>query len=141
MATSKYALCVKIDKDMFEIFDIFYVEKDTEIDLKYKKAISLGVFAFHKDISNGIQIGSILEKDNFVSDPAKEYIYISKDQNAYMLTCNNIVFSVLVKNKNDLSDEKYQAAFQSEVILIDVSSEDLVGFGDIWDGKKIINMI
>jgi hypothetical protein len=141
MATSKYALCVKIDKDMFEIFDIFYVEKDTEIDLKYKKAISLGVFAFHKDISNGIQIGSILEKDNFVSDPAKEYTYISKDQNAYMLTCNNIVFSVLVRNKNDLSDEKYQAAFQSEVILIDVSSEDLVGFGDIWDGKKIINMI
>lgn len=141
MFISMYALAVEIEDNLFEIFDILYFEKDTEIDFRYKKAISFGATGIYKNIRDGIKINAILQNDSLVSDSNEETFSIDENENIYLFISNNRVFGFIINQKHSQSDEKYQAAFSSNVILIDISLEKNVGLGDLWDGQKIVSVI
>ena len=141
MIINEYALAVEIENGMFEIFDILYFEKDTEIDLKYKKAILDGATGVYTGIRTGIKIGATLEEHKNMNYISEEVFNISEDQNVYLFISNNKIFGLTINKKNDIDDEKYQAAFEGNVILIDVSLQSGTNLGDIWDGQKIIKMV
>lgn len=141
MFVNKYALAVQLDEKLFEIFDILYFEKGTEIDLRYQKNISSGAIAIHSKIRNQIKVGAILDNDVLTYDSTENCFDLEENENIYLFLSNKKIFGYTIIKKTDLADRKYQAAFGSNVILIDVSLENSVGFGDIWDGQKIIRVI
>ena len=50
-------------------------------------------------------------------------------------------FYYFINNKINYYDKKYQAAFENNVVVIDVSSENDIGLGDLWDRQKFIKMV
>lgn len=141
MLINEYALAVEIDNGLFEIFDIMYFEKDTEIDLRYKKAAAMGAHAVYSTVRNGLAIGDTFENNAIVSSGSGQKINVLDDQNVYLFISDNKIFGAILNKKTDIVDEKYQAAFDSNVILIDISLKDKAKLGDVWDGQKIIPVI
>lgn len=141
MFVNKYAMAVKIEDNLFEIFEIFYFEKNTKIDLKYKKATNVGAKAISIPIDDNIKLSLLLDKNNFIHDLSDASFDISKNQNIYLCVSDNKVFAYFLTGKETPTDEKFQAAFENEVIIIDVSLENTIGLGDFWNGQKIINVI
>ena len=139
--TGKYALAVEVDSSLFEIFDILYYEKDSEIDLRYKKGTLNGAIGVYPKDNSKIKIGSFWNGTNFADSDDQDYLEIDEEQDVYVFLSNNIMFGGVIKPKNTLENAKYQAAFQVNVIIIDVSSQISIGLGDFWDGKKIIPVV
>lgn len=141
MSTGKYALAIEIEDQLFEIFDILYFEKDSEIDLRYRYGTLGDTKGIYPKDNRKIKISSFWNGIDFISDEEKDYIETDPLQDLYILISNNIVFGGIIKNKNTIENDKYQAAFEGNVILINVSLVDNVGLGDLWDGKKIISIV
>lgn len=141
MFINKYALAVETDDNLFEIFDILYFEKGTEIDLRYQQNIANKAIGIHSTIRNGIKIGAIFDNDKFIYESTEDTFDIAEDENIYLFLSDNKVFGFIINQKEDPADKKYQAAFSSKVILIDISLEQKVGFGDLWNGQEIIQVI
>lgn len=135
---SKYALAVELDKDIYEIFDILFFEKNTEIDKRYNNSISLGATAILAPNLNNIKIGSMFIDNNFIVDNQEGIRKFEDGDLAYVLLSENKVFGIIVMNKQSIDFPKYNAAFHSNVIVVNVSDQDKVGFGDIWDSKNNI---
>lgn len=141
MLLNEYALAVEIENGLFEIFDILYIPKDTEIDVRYKTAISYGAHGVYIPINSGFAIGDRFENNSVVHNVEDESFDIPDDQNAYLFISDNKIFGLTINQKLDFVDEKYQAAFESNVILIDISLENRANLGDLWDGQKIIPVV
>lgn len=141
MITNKYALAVQIDTNLFEIFDIMYFEKDTELDLKYKKAANCGANFISIPIQNTIKLSTFLDENNLLYNLNNSSYDISENQNIYLGISENKVFIVMLMEKTNITDQKYQAAFENNVVLVDVSLEKNVGIGDLWDRQKITNVL
>jgi hypothetical protein len=141
LSTGKYALAIEIEDQLFEIFDILYFEKDSEIDLRYRYGTLGDTKGIYPKDNRKIKISSFWNGIDFISDEEKDYIETDPLQDLYILISNNIVFGGIIKNKNTIENDKYQAAFEGNVILINVSLVDNVGLGDLWDGKKIISIV
>jgi len=138
---SKYALAVEVDNNLFEIFDIMYFEKDTELDLKYKKGAASGAKFISIPIKNTIKLSDFLDENNLLYNLTNYSHDISENANIYLGIANNTVFATVLIEKINILDQKYQAAFGNNVVLVDISLEDNVGLGDFWDGQKIINLL
>ena len=141
MLLSKYALAVEIEESLFEIFDIMYFEKNTPIDLKYKKATAHGAYGVYSPVRSNLAIWDTFENNTVMHNVESESVNILDDQNAYLFISDNKIFGITMNRKTDFVDEKYQAAFESNVILIDISLENKANLGDLWDGQKIISMV
>jgi hypothetical protein len=141
MTNNKYALAVKIEDGLFEIFDMLHFEKGTALDIRYQDATSQKAIGIYTPFYDEINIGDTLDIDLFLSKDIEESDNTDKDHNVYLLLSNNKVFGIIENSKSESYDKKYQAAFQSKVIVIDVSLEKNVGFGDLWDGQKIIKAV
>lgn len=141
MFTNKYALAVEIEPNLFEIFDIFYFDKNSEIDLRYQNSTANEAIAINSKIRNGIKIGAILENDKFIYDSMEDVFDIEEDEDIYLFLSNNKIFGFYIQKIGEPDHIKYQAAFENKVVVINISLEDNVGFGDLWDGQKIIKML
>lgn len=140
MSVSTYAIAVEIEKDLFEIFDILTFDTGTEREVRYRDAVALGATGVFKNIRKGIKIGATLDNDVLINESEEGAITLEDNENAYFLISNNKVFACMIHQKDKEFDKKYAAAFESNVIVIDISLEDNVGFGDLWDGNKIIRV-
>lgn len=141
MNLRKYALAVEVDNNLFEIFDIIYFEKDTELDLKYKKAAASGAKFISIPIKNTIKLSAFLDENNLSYNLTNYSHDISEDSNIYLGIANSTVFVTILIEKTNILDQKYQAAFGNNVVLVDISLENNVGLGDFWDGQKIISLL
>lgn len=136
MLTSSYALAVKVDDSSFEIFDILELEKNEERDSRYRAAILKGSKVINPKNITGIKIGSMWNGNNFTPDNYDGCIGIRDDQNIYTFLSDNKVFGFITNYKNTFLDEKFQAAIDSEVIVIDLENQNNINLGDIWDGQN-----
>lgn len=134
-------MAVQINNGLFEIFEIFYLEKDSEIDLKYQKATSIGARAVSFLINHDIKINDLLNQNNLISNLTNNDFIISKNQDIYLCICDKEVFSFVLMEKTSQANQKFQAAFDGDVIIANVSLQNIVGLGDFWDGQKVINTI
>jgi hypothetical protein len=139
--TNRYALAVEIEDNLFEIFDVLYIEKESGMDLALKKATAINTSAISIPIKSKIKIGDFLNQNNLLFNLKSHEVEISDENTIYLIINNNEVVSFLLHQKEDPNDKKYQAAFESNVIVIDVSLENNVGLGDLWDRQKIIKMV
>jgi hypothetical protein len=139
MLTSNYALAVKISDLEFEVFEILNLDIDEERDSRYKAGILKGSKVINPKNKSGIKIGSFWTGSEFIPDNYDDCLEIDDDINIYTLLSDDKVFGFIMNKKNTFLDEKFQAAFDLDVILIDLSEHSGVSFGDIWDGKKFTN--
>ena len=133
---SKYALAVKIEKTLYEIFDILYFEKDTDIDKRYRESISMGSRAIVAPDLNNIKIGARLVDNKFIIDDKDGVREFNSNDIVYLFLSNNKIFGIMSMDRSSIDFAKYEAAFDGDVILIDLHQENSVGFGDIWDASK-----
>jgi hypothetical protein len=141
LTTNKYALAVEIEPLLFEVFDIIYLEKNSEIDLRYKVGTLSPAIAVYTKNNSRLKVGSFWDGQNIVSEETEGFFDINSDQDAYVFISNSKMFGIVVKLKDHPDNYKYQAAFESNVILINVSSESNVGLGDLWDGQKVKSIV
>jgi hypothetical protein len=141
LTTNKYALAVEIEPHLFEIFDIIYLEKNSEIDLRYKNGTLTSAIAVCPKNNSKLKVGSFWNGEDVVSEEVEGFFDINSDQDAYVFIFNSKMFGIVVKLKDHPDNYKYQAAFESNVILINVSSESSVGLGDLWDGQKVQSIV
>ena len=128
---NKYALAVEIDKDIYEIFDMFFFEPNTPISERYKKSISKGAIAILAPDYNNIEIGATLVDNKFIIDVQKDIKKFQEDDAVFVLLSQNKVFGIIIMKKNAPNFTKYDAAFENTVIVLDLCNEDSVGFGDM----------
>ena len=133
---NKYAFAVEIEDGVYEIFDILFMESNTKLSDRYKKAISLGAIAILAPTLDNIKIGAKLVNNNFVIEDKEGLRTFEEDDSVFLLLSKDIIFGIIVMKTNDYSYLKYIAAFENKVIVLDVSDKDAIGFGDIWDEKK-----
>jgi hypothetical protein len=141
MFTDKYAMAVQIKDDLFEIFDVLHIEKESEVNIKYRNATNNGATAISIPIQNNTKIKNFLNQHNILFNLTNTDIDILESQDIYLFMSENKVFSFMVMEKTDPVNQKYQAVFEGNVVIIDVSSEDNIGFGDFWDKEKIIKVL
>ena len=141
MFVDKYAMAVQIEDNLFEIFDILFIEKETEMARKYKNAINHEITAISIPIQNKTKVGMFLNQNNILFDLKSIDSDISEDQDIYLSISDGKVFSYMLMEKTNPDNEKYQAAFESKVVIIDVSLENDIGLGDLWDRQKIIKVL
>jgi hypothetical protein len=134
---NKFALAVEIDTNTYEIFDVFFFE-NIEMSQRYSKAISAGAIGILAPDYNNIKIGATLVDNKFIVDNQEGILSFSENDVVYTLLSENKVFGISIINKNTDRFIKYDAAFENDVIVLDVSNEDSVGFGDIWDSNQKI---
>lgn len=133
---SKYALAVEVEQELYEIFDILYFEKNTDIDIRYREAISKGSKAIVAPDLNNIKIGSTLVDNKFIVDDKNGVREFNPNDVVYTFLSNNKIFGIMSMDKSSVDFAKYEAAFDGNVILVDLHQEDSAGFGDIWDSSK-----
>lgn len=135
---NKYALAVEIDRDIYEIFDMFFFEPNTPMSERYKKSVSEGAIAILAPDYNNIEIGATLVDNKFIFDSKEDTEKFQEDDAVFVLLSKNKIFGIIKMKKNAPSFPKYDAAFENNVIVLDVCTEESVGFGDIWDADKKI---
>ena len=133
---NKYGLAVEKEEFLYEILDILYLEKDTEIDKRYKVYISMWSKAIVAPDFNNIKIGATLIDNKFVVDNQDGVRPFNYTDVVYLFLSNNKIFGIMSMGKDNISFSKYDAAFDGNVILVDLCEEDSVGLGDIWDSRK-----
>lgn len=144
MSVSRYALAVQVDDSFFEIFDILDLEKNEERDLRYKAGILNGSKVINPKDTSGIKIGSFWNGSKFIPDSFEDCLEIDEDHHIYTFLSENKIFGFMINAKGTFIDEKFQAALDLNVILINVNDDDIVNLGDIWDGnsfKKVDSLI
>jgi hypothetical protein len=141
LSTNKYALVVEIDTSLFEVFDIVYLEQGSEIDLRYNNGTLSPAIGVRPKNKSNIKVGSFWDGQNFVSQETNGFVNINSDQDAYVFISDSKMFGIVVKLKEDPDNDKYQAAFESNVLLINASSETSIGLGDLWDGQKVKSIV
>ena len=141
MTSSKYAFAVEIDTNLFEIFEIVYVEKDSDKDKRYKIATASLAIGIKAKSHKNIKVGSTYNNGFFESEDKDGFFEFDENQSVYVVLSNNKVFSITAILNDHPSFQKWEAAFDSNVIMIDVSSETNIGLGDLWDGQKITHML
>jgi hypothetical protein len=135
---SKFALAVEIDKDLYEIFEIFFFDKESKISQRYDQATSNGAIGIVAPDHNNLDIGSILVDNKFITNSQKDIVSFAENDAVYTLLSENKVFAIITIDKNKDLFAKYDAAFESNVIVLNVSNKNSVGMGDIWDASKKI---
>ena len=133
---NKYALAVEIEDGIYEIFDILFMESNTEISNRYKKAISLGASAIAAPTLDNIKVGAKLVNNIFILEDKEGARTFGEDDSVFLLLSKDIIFGIMVIKKNDPTYLKYVAAFENKIIVLDVSDKDVVGFGYIWNEKN-----
>ena len=135
---SKFALAVEIDKDIYEIFDMFFLEPNTPRAQRYNKAVSNGAIGILAPDYNNIKIGATLVDNKFIVDSQEDVLQVKENDRVCVFLSENKVFGLIIMDKDSYQFIKYDAAFESNVIVLDISNEEFVGFGDIWDANKKI---
>jgi hypothetical protein len=132
----KYAFAVEIEDGIYEIFEILFLESNTEISNRYKNAISSGAVAILAPTLNNIKIGAKLVNNSFIAEDKQGVRTFEQDDSVFLLLSKDTIFGIISMKKHDHSYLKYSAAFENKVIVLDVSDKEKVGFGDIWNEKK-----
>jgi len=134
---NKFALAVEIDTDIYEIFDVFFFE-NIEISQRYSKAISTGAIGILAPDYNNIKIGATLVDNKFIVDNQENILEVQENNVVFVLLSENKIFGVIIMKKDAPNFAKYDAAFESNVIVLNISDEESAGLGDIWDASKKI---
>jgi hypothetical protein len=136
MFFSKYALAVEIEDYLFEIFDIITHELDSEIDKRYKNATKNTAIAIKALSNKNIKNGSTNNNGYFESEDKDGFLEIDDSQYVFVFLSDNKVFGASIMTEESPGLEKYINAFESKVVLLDISLEENIGIGDLWDTKK-----
>lgn len=140
MLFSKYALAVEVEDCLFEIFDTITHELDSEIDKRYKKGTKNTAIAIKALSNKNIKNGSINNNGLFESKDKDGFLEIDDSQHAFVFLSDNRVFGASIMTQESPGFEKYINAFQSKVLVLDISLEENIGIGDLWDTKSFKNI-
>lgn len=133
MFFSKYALAVEVEDCLFEIFDIITHELDSEIDKRYKEGTKNTAKAIKALSNKNIKNGSTNNNGFFESEDKDGFLEIDDNQYAFVFLSDNKVFGAVIMTQESPGLEKYINAFESKVIVLDISLEENIGIGDLWD--------
>lgn len=74
-------------------------------------------------------------KPEWMNNPDIDWSVIS----TYALLSNNVIIFLFNNVKNDASDAKMKAAFESEVTMVPIQLDNVPKLGDIWNGQEFIS--
>lgn len=135
-----YALAVKIDDTLFEIFHLVNTEENSEMDIRYQESTKKETKVILLGPNKKFNLGAFWKEENFTLNNDKEPIAFDTNADTYIFLSENIVFGMLKIVNEHPFIEKYRAAIESDVIIVNLSKYNDVSLGDLWNGKELYSM-
>jgi hypothetical protein len=85
-------------------------------------------------------LGAFWNKQDFILNNEVEVSVFDKNSDTYVFLSENIVFGMLRIVHQHPFVEKYRAAIESDVIVINISDYKNADLGDLWNGKEVCNI-
>jgi hypothetical protein len=137
----KFAFAVGSEPyEEFEIFEITAIpDAFPKIQETWSQGILVGTPTLVRVLGvSGISSGDQYVDGQFVNKSESNSLELSDEIVAFALVSNSTVYGTLSMGATSFAAEKYIAAVQEKVIVLDVTDNPDVTLGAIWDGSKII---
>lgn len=135
-----YALAVKIDDNLFEIFHLVDTEKNSEMDIRYQESTKKETKVIPLRPNEQFNLGASWNEKGFTLNNEKEPISFDTNADTYVFLSENIVFGMFRIIHQHPFVEKYRAAIESDVIVINISNYLDADLGDLWNGKEVYSV-
>jgi hypothetical protein len=137
----KFAFAVGSEPyEEFEIFEITTIpDAFPKIQETWSQGLLLGTPTLVRVLGvSGISSGDQYIDGQFVNRSESNSLTLSDEIVAFALVSDSTVYGTLSMGVGSFAAEKYIAAVQEKVILLDVTDNPDAALGAIWDGSKII---
>lgn len=142
-----YALVVKTSNENWEVIGKYNIIQESKLEMlsnahnNKTPIIGMVTSSYTDSVApfatwNGSSFSGGI-KPEWHNDPDLDWSVIT----SYSILVDNVVVLVLNNVKNDPSDDKLQAAFESEVTLVPINIDNIPRIGWIWNGEQFLKEI
>lgn len=135
-----YALAVKLEDSLFEIFHLINTEEDSEMDIRYRESTKKETKVVFLKPNQKFNLGAIWNEEDFIVNKDIDPIDFDNNSDTYVFLSENVVFGMFRIIHQHPFVEKYRAAIESDVIVINISDYKDADLGDLWNGKEVCNI-
>ncbi len=125
---------------MFEIFHLIDAEENSEMDARYKESTKKETKVVFLKHDQKFNLGSSWNGQDFILNSEKDPIPFDQNADTYVFLSENIVFGMFRIIHQHPFVEKYRAAIESNVIVINISDYLDADLGDLWNGKEVYSV-
>ena len=135
-----YALAVKIDDNLFEIFHLINTEENSDMDTRYQESTKKETKVMALKPNEKFNLGAFWNEEGFILNNEKEPLAFDTNADTYVFLSENIVFGMFKIVNEHPFIEKYRAAIESDVIIVNLSKYNDVSLGDLWNRKELYSI-
>ena len=110
------------------------------MDIRYKESTKKETKVISLKPDQKFNLGAYWNGKSFILNSEKEPILFDQRADTYVFLSENIVFGRFKIVHEHGFIEKYRAAIESDVIIVNLSKYDDVNLGDFWNGKEIYSI-
>jgi hypothetical protein len=110
------------------------------MDLRYKESTKKETKVVSLIPDQKFNLGASWNGQDFILNNEKDPIHFDQNADTYVFLSENIVFGMFKIIHEHPFVEKYRAAIESDVIVINVSDYTDADLGDLWNGKEVYSV-
>lgn len=110
------------------------------MDTRYKEGTQKETKVVLLKPDQTFNLGAFWNGEGFVLNSDKDPMLFDQDSDIYIYLSEGIVFGVFKITHDHPFIEKYRAAIESDIIVINISDYDNAGLGDLWNGKEVYSI-
>lgn len=110
------------------------------MDIRYKESTQKETRVVLLKPDQKFNLGAFWNGEEFILNSEKDPMLFEENFDIYLYLSENIVFGVFRITHEHPFVEKYRAAIESDVIVINISDYDNAGLGDLWNGKEVYSI-
>ncbi len=143
MDQNLYLIAVETEENsgLFEVFDYFLLDKNTDMDLRYSENTKPGNYLIDCTKMNNFTLNAYFDGEKFIPDPNNDIIDVGSEENEskiLALLYDNKLYGLFAVHKDSPKYIRYEMAMDSKVICIKNESDVFINLGYIWDGTKFL---
>jgi hypothetical protein len=143
MDQNLYVIAVEIEENsnLFEVFDYFLLEKNTDMDLRYSENTKPGNYLLDCTGMNNLTLNAYFDGEIFIPDPSNELIDVGDEKDGSKIIAqlyDDKLYGLFAVHKDSPKYIRYEMAMDSKVVCIKNESNLFINLGDIWDGTKFL---
>lgn len=126
---------------IFEVFDYFYAEKGTDLEIRWSKNSKPGSYLLDCSNLNNLTRNAFFDGEKFIPDPENPIINIDHfhgKAKSVAVLYNDRLYGLFHVEKDSSKCTRYEMAMHSKTMCLLNTADFTVNLGDIWNGKEFI---
>lgn len=143
MSQNIYFVAVELEEgsSLFEVFDYFLIDKDSEVDIRWSEKVKLNNYLLECTGMQNVTLNAFFDGEKFIPDLSNSLIDLSnvEDESKFIaMLAEDRVYGLFNVHKDSPKYIRYEMAMDSKVICIKNESDTFINLGHIWDGTKFL---